>query len=866
MSRSLILDARTQRAANSPLEIQTEPGHGPGVYITDHKYPDPDQEILEAGGREGKRRAGPPIMGNRQIPIEVFVMGRGDLAAAPVNLWLTAKGELTKKFGTDGADYPTTRELATGAVPSFAGEYRDKHAFDGVSSSSTVVSQLFTVTGTGAGRYVATLYVWIPANWTGSAPQLRFGEYTGSSAEEITAADLNKRDQWQRIQTAATIAAGDLIGAIRLEVVTAPTSAGTGIFYSDAMQMEKASTPTDYFDGDTPGSSWVGEPYNSESTQPAGGQEHFEAIVRDLESKLAKIRDEGGTYSRPYQTGRLTFDLEGLAQGDTGAYEGKRWIQRGQKFSTVFEALPYGRGETQTRTLRSQTTDPVLVFEETLVPGSVRALGELEITDTGATARRGFVGAVEIPDYDATAETAALYYQAENMTPLGVATKVEVAGAVGASKNTIQAPAESQWAAMASTKLGSGLHLTHVGTFRIFARVKVAGNSWLQSNYEFKLQWGQGDLIERVTNDVASIPSRSVGGFYIVDLGLVRIRPARVGLQRWEGQIIQRLTGPGGSEPGVSVNLDDIRIVPVKDAAVRVRAPRPALVAPTSFTGRDPFKQTAGALVGKTAEQGGVWAAGTGTGFETTGSAVKRFSSGLAIAVLPPVMTVTAVRASLLNMYSEMWAGIVVRFVDANNYIAFTRVSGTFARYEILKRVGGVESVLAQSSVPVASAVDLGVLIDASGFVTAYTTANGGEFGAPMLSAYDPVLATGGALASGKGGLYESRSSLPEVGENRLWDNYSSWAPTEPLLIASGRRLRWRHDGVVREDAGGGELWSPVGYQGDPLLVPPSTKEKRRLRVIAFPSRGDLQEVADEGASDDFTAQLALTSRHLSVR
>jgi hypothetical protein len=236
-------------------------------------------------------------------------------------------------------------------------------------------------------------------------------------------------------------------------------------------------------------------------------------------------------------------------------------------------------------------------------------------------------------------------------------------------------------------------------------------------------------------------------------------------------------------------------------------------------------------------------------------------------------MTTQAVRLSLLSKASQLGSqGILLRAVDANNYVQFlrkgpgtSRIEGQYQQadgYRLIRVVAGVGTVIGELNITTPRELDLIAFATATGIMACYATTVGGEPGVPIFEVYDPSFATGGTLASGKAGLYSVESGLGA----EVLDNFSAWAPSEPVLIASGRRLRWRHDSVQKEDTGGGELWSNVPYEGDPLYVPPATKESRLMRAIVFPTRGDLQNLADEGASDDFTAQLALTSRHLSVR
>jgi hypothetical protein len=884
VKRSLIIDPRSEDPTNAPLEIWTEPGHGPGIYVTDHKYPDPEQEILSAGGREGKRRSGPPMMGNRQIPLEVFLMGRReDLGTDAVNLLANPSFERDLsgwEFAQDSFAEPLfAREPNPGFAPQ--GEYSAR--LYGVKDNTattrhvTLRQSVAIVAGT---TYALSAYTRCVDPGIRPERNLSF-EFVWQNAKfEAIGED---EDFWSlaagfegRLSHIAKAPAGASFVTVVLNISSATALDKIDYWFDDCMLEAAAAPSLYYFDGDTPGCGWDGTPGLSASRQPANGDDHFEAMVRDLEGAWSKIRDKGGTYSRPYRDGRLIFDLEGLAAGDPGNYEGRRWVQRGQKFSTTLEALPYGRGEKQTRTLRSQTTDPVLVFEESLIPGSVRALGELEITDTAAQTRRGLVAGIELPDYDPTAATAKLYYQAEALTPLGSSTLAESVGAVGAGKNVVRATLESSRRELLSTKLVAGsAHLTHVGTFRVFARVKT--EQARPNDLYFWLSWGQGDLVERVVNDPFELASSNTIDYWIIDLGIIRISKATVGKQRWEGRIIGAI---GEGQQVMEVSIDDVRLVPVGAAALRatrsVTTPGP----PTTFARLDHFEQQSlpsPPLNGKSANIGGVWATSGGTGdFENDGSkrlVRKDEYSAKRLALLPGSISGAVAMRITVGEY-EFWTGgtrsqgILVRYIDANNYVTLKRVYDGVSKIQWMLNVvvAGVKYELV-GSVP-EGALDIAIFVSASGYWAAYATSNiGGPLGEPIAHGFHSALVTGGALAAGQIGLWDERVGPSSwMGMVRYFDELQVWVPADPALISPGRRLRWRHDGVQREDAAGGELWSPVGYEGDPLLIPPSTKAQDVMRAIVFPTRGDLDVLPDSGASDDFTAQLALTSRHVSVR
>jgi hypothetical protein len=125
----------------------------------------------------------------------------------------------------------------------------------------------------------------------------------------------------------------------------------------------------------------------------------------------------------------------------------------------------------------------------------------------------------------------------------------------------------------------------------------------------------------------------------------------------------------------------------------------------------------------------------------------------------------------------------------------------------------------------------------------------------------DAVLATGGALASGKGGIADQ---LLEAGTptSRFFDDVVvSTPPTEPIVLYSGRKLEVRHDDTLREATGGGTYGQPASYRGSRFKVQPAGAENRTTRVVAKASRNDLSSAEDANLTDQILLEATITPR-----
>lgn len=576
-----------------------------------------------------------------------------------------------------------------------------------------------------------------------------------------------------------------------------------------------------------------------------------------LTGKVAKVNREGGTLRRELPDGSVvTFDL--LAQPDEldPSWDVEWDTARVIRVQLQFVARPFARGAEEARAVHSETELPVLIFVERDIGGDAPALGRLVVRDEEGALRRSISWGMQIASHDARTQ---LYYAADALTPLSGAT---LAGDVVEHDSL-----GTDWTAILSTGA-----LTHVGEYRVRARtLRPSTNDGAVS---IALTWGLGDMRAWTRNTaVAFGASEIVGEFVVVDLGLVFIPDVA---SQWEGRVIAMSTVAGDE-----VSVGDLELEPVErsgEAQAVEREPTPATI-----TGRDEFDQSPGALHGTAAAVGGLWSSGGDAGdfsVDAAGHNLKRtvvgdiYSGGPVgrWAVLPPVKTDTAVQTAVSwsatpGDANSTQLGVLARWVNASTYaVAYVDpagVPGEATMVQALMRIGGAPFLLGtRYFVPPLTSCAVRLVIAQDGSWQVHVDTGNGIPTLPLLSGQSSHLATGGTLAQGKDGLWDWWYTT-DAG-TRWYDGFRAWVPAPDAAVYGGRRLEVRHDGVLREDAGG-TVWTPVSrYQGDYLTIPPSGPEGRSARFAVRAGRW-APGVGPEPAIDDLSAQLFVTPRYLVV-
>lgn len=586
----------------------------------------------------------------------------------------------------------------------------------------------------------------------------------------------------------------------------------------------------------------------------------WRAAISDLDAVVDKVNREQGEIKETTPGGIIFYwdvvsaEIDGPKDNDHLFWRSNRTI--------VVEAKPFWRGTETALSDHTETTLPHIVFTEGTIDGDVPALGRLVIDDDQGADQRFLMWAIQSRHYD-SANSAKLFYEAEGRTLQGGATSV-ASGSASASTAVQQADLNPNYQSMLSTQeSGGGAHLSHIGTFRVWARVLVASGNL--GTTTMALEWGVGDR-RRFTRNAEATPVAG-GSYGLVDLGLVTIPEIQQGAQQWEGRFLAKSTSVGDD-----LLLDCFWLFPVDEGYGEARAIN-TLPAPTVYLARDEFDQSAGNLNGKTAPAGGTWAtagATTDLAVEATGHTLQRSTSsdsgnGRLAVVGSTAYAAIAVQTDLKFTALGGIQGVIARWVDSSNYlIAYVAVSTTFT-ITVAKVVGGVTTALATlgGPVPILSTwYRLLLTVDAAGRYRSYF----GQQTAPLTQYANGqdagLLGTGGTLDDGKPGIIDINPTVTSVTRN--YDNFAAWAPPTDAAIFASQSLEIRHDGVIREDSAGA-IWAPVSdYEGDYLLLPPSRGEGRDLRVIAKASRS-LPGVNPDTNIDDISAKLYVTKRGLHI-
>ena len=208
-------------------------------------------------------------------------------------------------------------------------------------------------------------------------------------------------------------------------------------------------------------------------------------------------------------------------------------------------------------------------------PGRMR----IRVTDTSGSDQLGVLWAVRArnlidPTVGNVIATNQIAYEAEDLTPSGLASRQALAGASGPLGQVIRyssVPATTDlwnptWQAVLATTLATGHDLTHVGSQRLWARAFIeGGTAGTLSTTRLRFRAEVGDLLLGSANAPTAI--LKFGAFYLLDLGIIRLDKAPVGNHRWQGHIEAMNTT--GTE---SVSIDKLWVIPVQEGAGALRA------------------------------------------------------------------------------------------------------------------------------------------------------------------------------------------------------------------------------------------------------------------------------------------------------
>lgn len=519
----------------------------------------------------------------------------------------------------------------------------------------------------------------------------------------------------------------------------------------------------------------------------------------------------------------------------------------------------------------SETALPVVVVDIASVGGDVPALGRLALSEDDAEDQRHLHGGVQ-SRYAGTASTEELFYEAEGCLIQGGAALAALSGASGGTVVT-QGTLTTSYQSMLSLATSGTVYPQHVGDFNLWTRLyRPTSNAGTVS---VALEWSEGDFTRFTRNDpVVFDADDREGDFTIANLGQVNLAEVKKGSQRWDGHIIAK-----SSTLGDDLSVDCWWLQPVGEGAFDVTATAQFQTV-TSFSARDEFDQSAGALTGKTPAVGAAWASGGDDAddfsVETTGKTAQRTATGDTDYVdggrrdvcgsnMTDCIVQADMKASAVPGTNPLYMAVVARWVDANNYMLAGIQVGTdgAAHLRVRKIIGGSSTSLATES--------LGTLVLSSPYTVRLQVTAGGHWFAwawrsadllPTLlaSGQDSTLKTGGTLASGKPGIHDGYQG--NSANTRNYDNFWAAVPASDAVLFASRDGELRHDSYIRQDSGG-NVWAEKAVEGDYLLIPSSGLEGRAPRLMFKMSRGNPDTMFDSGI-DDVSGTVYVTPRYRS--
>lgn len=592
----------------------------------------------------------------------------------------------------------------------------------------------------------------------------------------------------------------------------------------------------------------------------ATGGVTFDQARRKLQSKVSRIQQEGGVLKRVLPNGGVLYaDLvDASLQLPGSSYQAYKGFEPEATLTLV--ALPDFYGPEVLGSVVTETTKPELTTVITGIPGDFPARCRIIVNEDQGTNQKGVLWSIRSRHYTADA-TAAIVNEAQSYTLLGGAAVVSDANAYGGSM--------VQWGSYTNTNWTPiiGLDaLTHEGNYRVFARA----SSFVWGNLvSLRLIWGVGDLRNPTRNAPFVFPGPD--SYYMADLGMVRLKPPPVGTHKWYGQLQVR---------GPLAKVDRLYFVNVDDGMGIARASVDTDAAGVE-TAVDNFNQAAGAATGKTLDVGGTWGgAGDADDFQIAAGVATRSVSGdtslwggRLLTASGSAATAQTVRVDFKHAVApaddvggtelRFTQAVIARYVDASNYIIGGLMSRTywslFGQYFVAKRVAGTASfVYAGSDSTFFGPIDYWwratLQVDADGnwaFNLSPQASHVDEF---TVTGQDAVFATGGALASGKAGIFDANNS--STTGVRTYDNFDVVGYNTDSAVYASQSAQLTSEGAFREDSTGVAYKRLAAYQGDYPRLPPATTDNRAAELLVKMSRGDFDQIPDTGI-DNLSVQVA---------
>ena len=544
---------------------------------------------------------------------------------------------------------------------------------------------------------------------------------------------------------------------------------------------------------------------------------------------------------------------------------GSGWYVEMPAVKVVLTARPFGYG-TEEEVLAAKSIETglsVVVGTIANVKGDVPAEGRLVIKDTAGVGRRFVEWGLENRYYNAGTS---LILDSHEMTAVGGAGSE--AAKTGAYKPSGEATIATTLPPEPTICANTGV-LKHIGSFRVKARVQaVLGAESLAENVHVRLSYQDGEGPLRAN----AWQTPNLGGKFVeVDLGEITLTEKLTGTQKWLGQIEAYSENTAVADV---LHIDYLVFIPLegygKARGVQSSAPGTVVAFDNFTTGT-----LSGNLNARTPAVGAAWAtSGTATDWTVEKGAAMRTTKTdteprfgvLGSAIGNNQITVQATISGAFTGENGATLFVILRWTDASNYVALqVTLSASHPAIFLFARVAGVNTTLAHASVPILTP-------SGNTFGAVFTALLDGSLSGTVfdlgpqtiqLSASSAAVATGGALASGKGGV-ATKSAVANDAQ-RIESVSIASLPAIPYCIQPERSMEARSDSTITADSTG-TYYGPVPeYRGSRFYVPQAGSAKRTSRIIVKADRNDLEEADEQTIADPFTAQVLVTPRYLAI-
>jgi hypothetical protein len=379
------------------------------------------------------------------------------------------------------------------------------------------------------------------------------------------------------------------------------------------------------------------------------------------------------------------------------------------------------------------------------------------------------------------------------------------------------------------------------------------------------LEWSRYEFAQAARNTPVTLNSIRTAAWQMVDLGVITIPSDS---PSWEGHIVAA-SGTFGDD----LDIDTLMFVPVDEGHGDARGLL-AKTAPAAIAAQDNFATGTGALNTNALQIGGTWAtSGATTDYAYSSATVARSTNVVettprfALAGSSTFATIDASVDMTTSVATTLQMGLVLRYVDASNYLVVVWDGDLTHTVSVIKNIAGTKTTIGTFQYLFTSATPiyhtLRARVDPAGRVYVWINpASSTQSINPATVMFDTNLAVGGALATGKVGI--SDQTLTTTASTRNYDNFYAYVPTLDAAMFAGQSIEVRHDRVRRQNFFGTALRPVSYYAGDYLKIPVAGAEGRTTRIIVKAARNN-PDYGPDSAIDDITAQLFYTPRWLNV-